>query len=108
VLCEEIRKVRDRGVTEQELIRAKNQALAYLATQAEGAESRMETNADHLMSYGRLKSKEELSAEINAVTVEAVNAVANRVFSGKPTLATAGSYRRAASYDNVLSLLNPN
>ena len=107
VLCEEINKVRDHGVTERELARAKNQQLVSLAEQAETTESRMQTMADQMTTFGRLQTTEEIGAQINSVTVETVNALARKIFSGKPTLASAGSYRRVASYENVVQLLNP-
>ncbi|HTK86015.1 MAG TPA: pitrilysin family protein [Patescibacteria group bacterium] len=107
LLCAEIVKMRDSGITEQELERAKKQALVQLAEMSSGTQSRMETMADQVTYFGRLQSNEEIAGQINAVTVEQVNAVAKRIFSGTPTLATAGSYRRAASYENVLNLLPP-
>ncbi len=105
VLCEEIRKLRDQGVTERELGRAKKQILVGMAELAESTESRMHMMATHLSAFGRILSREEIRQAVESVTLQSINDVARKILSGQPTLATVGPTRKAASYENVLKLL---
>ncbi|HTK86016.1 MAG TPA: pitrilysin family protein [Patescibacteria group bacterium] len=105
VLCDEIKKLRNDGVTERELARAKKQILVGMAEMAESTESRMHMMASHLSVFGRILSRDEIHRAVEGVSLQAVNDVARKILSSQPSLATIGPVRKAASYENVLKLL---
>jgi predicted Zn-dependent peptidase len=105
VLCDELKKVCQNGVTEQELERAKSQVKVSAARQDESMQSRMLRPAQALQYNGRLMTLEESVEKLDAVTVEDVKKVANEIFSSKPTLSTVGPGANIESYKKICSRL---
>ena len=79
-----------RGVTEDELRRAKAQLKASALMALESTGARCEQLAHQIATWGRVVPTEETVARINAVTAEEVAAVARRMFRARPTLAAIG------------------
>lgn len=105
VVCDEILKIRENVISDEELKRAKAQLKAGVLMSLEHPTARCEQNAAHLLTFGRLLEKEEILNKIAAVSVEDVRNLAKRIFSGKPSLASLGPVSRVMSYDDVVSAL---
>ena len=89
VTLEELRRVQH-DVTEEELNRAKAQLRASLLMSLESTGSRCEQLARQWQVHGRIIPTEETKQNIAAVTVADIQAVAAKIFRGKPTLAALG------------------
>ena len=86
---DELRKVQ-RGVTQDELNRARAQVKASLLMSLESTGSRCEQLARQIQVFGRPVPTAETVAKLNAVTAESVRRAAGRVFRAAPTLAAMG------------------
>ena len=104
-VCDEILKIRGDMISAEELDRAKAQLKAGVLMSLEHPTARCEQNAAHLLAFGRLLEKEEILNKIAAVSVEDVRTLAEKIFSGKPSLASLGPVSRVMSYDDVASAL---
>ena len=89
VTLEELRKVQ-RGVTQDELNRARAQVKASLLMSLESTGSRCEQLARQIQVFGRPVPTAETVAKLNAVTVDDVRRAARRMFRAAPTLAAMG------------------
>ena len=89
VTLDELRKVQ-RGVTQDELNRARAQVKASLLMSLESTGSRCEQLARQIQVFGRPVPTAETVAKLNAVTAESVRRAAGRVFRAAPTLAAMG------------------
>lgn len=78
----EIAALRERGITQQECQRAKEQLKGSMALALENTGYRMRRNATAEMYWGRLMPFEEVRERVNAVTVEQVHQVAGSLFAG--------------------------
>ncbi len=89
VTLEELRKVQSE-VGARELARARAQVKAGLLMSLESTGSRCENLARQLQVFGRVIPVPETVARIEAVTIDDIRRVAQRLFRAKPTLATLG------------------
>src|SRR4051794_9150845 len=89
VTLEELRKVQ-RGVTQEELNRARAQVKASLLMSLESTGSRCEQVARQIQVFGRIIPTEETVARLNAVGVDEISRAATRIFRAPPTLASLG------------------
>ena len=104
VLCAEIRRLPE-TLVEQEVARARNQIKASLLMSLESTGARAEQLAQQMLIFGRPLTIDELVARVEAVDVPTVSALAARIFSGRPTLATIGPIERLESYAQLESRL---
>ena len=104
-VCEEILKIRREPVTQEELVRAKAQLKAGVLMSLEHPTARCEQNAGHLLTFGRLLEKEEILNKIAAVSINDVQALAQKIFTRKPALASLGPVSHVMSYDDLVSAL---
>ncbi len=102
VLRAEIEKVQAK-VSEDEVKRARAQIKAGLLMSLESPGSRCAQSARQIMVYGRPLTVAEIIAKVDAVNADGICRVAQRIFSGKPTLAALGEGK---SLDGLQSLLN--
>jgi len=87
----ECRKVRDEGITETELQRAKNQFRGGIVMGQESMNSRMMRLGRSELVFGRVVPIDEILNKINAVTQESVLEVAHHLFDDeKFAVATVG------------------
>jgi predicted Zn-dependent peptidase len=82
----------------REIDRAKAQLKAGLLMSLESPGSRAEQLARQVLIFDRLVSPAELVAKVDAVTPEAVRALAERVLSGRPSVALVGAGRKGAAF----------
>ena len=97
VACDELKKSCS-GVTSEELNRAKNQFRAGLLMARENSSSVAEWMSRHLLIYGKYKLPDDIIKAVNAVTLEDIKRVANKLFGqNKITLAALGPTGQVAS-----------
>lgn len=88
---EEVIESTAKPVSDNELLRAKNQLKASIVMSRESTSSVAEWIARHIHVYGRYRTAEELLAEIDAITPETMQDIATRYVLGKePSLTLYG------------------
>ncbi len=102
-LCDEIKKMREEKVTDQELEDAKKAIAVGTIFSLETASSRMEQNAERFYFKGSAVEGKETLAKVNAVTKDDILDAAQRIFATKPTLAVIG--KANLRYDAVVKSL---
>ncbi len=90
VVREELTKVAESGISEEELVRGKGQLRGGLVLGLEDTASRMSRIGKAELVHDRLLSIDEVIARIDAVTLEEVRAVAAEVFARPEILAVVG------------------
>lgn len=83
IIGRELRKVKAKGVTRQELQRAKQMSRANILLAEESSSAQMGRLARNELYYGRQRSTAELLQKVSAVTLEDVRAVANEMFDAR-------------------------
>lgn len=79
------------GPAPAELSRAKAQLKAGLLMSLESSSARAEQMARHMLVHGRVIGSEELTAKVDAVSVEDVGDFAQRLLMSRPSVAVVGS-----------------
>jgi len=105
LLCDEMGKVGEE-VTSEEVERAKAQLKSSLLMARESTSSRCEQAARQLAVYGRSTSVEELIGKLDAVDKISVEAVAQRLFRGPPTLTALGPVTNLKVFDDITNRLS--
>lgn len=101
----ELRKIRDEGVSADELQRVKEQVKGGTLLDLEDTWSVASRNGSHMLHYGEVRSVEQAVAEIEAVTLDDVYRVAQRLLrSDGLHLALVGPLDDAAPFEQLLSL----
>jgi predicted Zn-dependent peptidase len=90
VVREELRKVADEGITEEELLRGQGQLRGGLVLGLEDSASRMSRIAKAELLYDELPSINEIIKRIDAVTLGDVHELARQLFTRKETLVVVG------------------
>lgn len=80
VICDEIRKISQDGITEQELTRTREQTKANILMSLESTVSRMNSLARGELFLGRVESPEEIIERYDSVRSEDVCRLANELF----------------------------
>lgn len=101
VTCDEIVKVMQDPISEAELNRAKAQIKAGILMSRESMLSRANRQAKHLINFGTAPDIAKLIAKVDAVTVYSVQKIAQRVFTGTPTLAALGPVKGLEDYEKI-------
>ena len=105
-LCDEIQGLSS-SLDEYDVKRARNQLKAATLMGLESTSSRCEQIAQQMLIFGRSMPLSEQIELIDAVDVPAVARVADRIFSGRPTLAAIGPVDSLMSYDDLCDRLAP-
>ncbi|MCB1497551.1 MAG: insulinase family protein [Bauldia sp.] len=105
VVVDELAQTID-DVSDKELKRARSQLRAGLLMTLESPAARAGQLARQLLLFGRIVSPEELIERIEAIGVDDLRALANRIFrSGPPTLATVGPTNGMMDRDAIAARL---
>ena len=104
VICGEITSVCGK-VTENELARAKAQLKSAILMALESSSSRCEQAARQLQIFGHTITIPEVIEKINAVSTDAVETVARRIFCSRPTIAAIGPTNKLDDYAHIENLL---
>ena len=105
VTCAELVKVMQDPISEAELHRAKAQIKAGILMSRESMLSRANRQAKYLINYHTAPDINRVIAQVDSVTVYSVQKAAQRIFSGKPTLAALGPLKGLESYDKIVKRL---
>lgn len=105
VICEEIVKVRNQKVGEHELLRAKNQLKASMLMSLESSSSSSEIFSRQQFLFNRFIPSEEMIAKIDAVSLDNIQEVANKLFASKPTYTLLGAIDKYLEYDKIEKLI---
>lgn len=98
-----VRDLKQTGITEAELNRAREQVKANVLMGMESTTSRMNLLARSEFYYGHIPTPEEISASYDAVTQDAVLELAQKTFDfGQISLSAVGCVRTARQYAGLL------
>ena len=95
VVREEFEKVRTAGITEPEMIRAKNQFRGSIIMAQESMSSRMNRLGKSEVYFDRVIPLDEVMADIDAVTLDDIRRVADHIFpadGAELTIASVGPF----------------
>lgn len=102
-VMEQVRTMAEKGVTDEELARARENIKGRLELSLEDSMSVANVYAAHETLYGEVKTPETIIAEIEAVTKEQVNAAAARYLDpAKVKMAALGPYDDVEPFDKSL------
>lgn len=94
----ELRKIRDKGVTSTELKRAKQMARVNILLSEESSSAQMTRIARNELTLGRQKYSDEVLAAVMAVTLEDIQETAREMFApGSLTMAALGPFEKGAA-----------
>ena len=105
VVCDVLRRVADEPLDDDEIVRARAQIKAGVLMSLESTSSRAERLARQLTVYGRTIPATEIAERIDAVSVEDVRRVSQRLLSSTPTIAALGPVSGLADYESVKARL---
>ena len=92
ITLNEFRKVREKGITDFELKKAKNKYLSKIAFSMENPRSRMSILGNYFTRKGEVLDIEKLKSEIKAVNLENINNYLNTEFL-EPNITILGNVR---------------
>jgi predicted Zn-dependent peptidase len=93
------------SVADDELKRAKAQIKAGILMSLESTASRCEQLARQILVFGRPLPPDEVSARVEAVDRDAIDATARRLFGRTPTFAALGPIARVQTFDEIVERL---
>ncbi len=105
VLCDEIGKIQQNIVSEEELSRAKSQIRAGLLMGRESMMNRANQQAKHLLHCNEIIDLDKKLSKLNAVSTENIRTMAQKVFVSKPTLAALGPLDKLEGYESLAKRL---
>lgn len=105
VVADEIKKVVQEKVNDNELKRAKMQLKASMLMALESSSSTAEVMARQNLIHGRIIETDEIIERIDAVTAEDIQKTVQTIFSTNPTYTLLGSLKKYPAYDELKHLL---
>jgi predicted Zn-dependent peptidase len=104
-ILEELVKVRDDGVSEDELARVKDRAEGGMALALEHSDGVAETYGGSLLHHGKVLTPEEELAKVQSVTADQVKAVAGELFRPERlNVAVVGPFKDGRPFEGILKL----
>lgn len=104
-IVEELRKLRDEGVPEEELQRTKDLRKGRLLMGLEDSRSVASWVGSQELTYGEIKTPEEVMAKIDEVTAPQVQELAEEIFqASKLSLALIGPYDDPTPFAELLKM----
>ena len=100
VVCDELSKLAA-DAADEEVVRARAQLKASILMSLESTNARCEQLAQQILIYGRPLSVAEVVGKIEAVGAADVRRLAERLVSGRPTLASLGPIGKVEVFDQV-------
>ena len=104
VICKQICQLPD-TLDDKEIDRARSQIKAATMMSLESTGSRCEQMAQQMLVFGYPLTTEEQIERIEAVDRLAIQQVAVRIFSGRPTIAAIGPMNQIMEYDRLVAAL---
>ncbi|HXV26744.1 MAG TPA: pitrilysin family protein [Candidatus Paceibacterota bacterium] len=104
-ILEELAKVREHGVTEEELARVKDRAEGGMALALEHSDGVAESYSESLLFHGQVLTPEEELAKVKAVTTGHIRKVAEDIFRPERlNLAVTGPFKDGHPFEGILKL----
>ena len=104
-ILQELRRLRDEGITAEELQRVKEQTKGGMLLGLETTGAVAARNGSHIARYGDIVPVEQVVAEIEAVTQEDILRVAQRLIRPEAlNLAVIGPYKSESAFRALLAL----
>lgn len=100
VLCEQIADM-GKGISDNELLRARNQQKADLLMARENPQTVATWIGRHLMMYGEYRNAKDIAERIDKVTKDDIVRVAQELAKSKLTVAALGDVSGVLSYDEL-------
>ena len=107
VICDEVRRIQNEHVSDEELARARAKVQAAIAREEEYVQERMVDAASEFQKHGRLHTQQEILDAIDTVTKQDIQDAARRIFASEPTISTVGPGRNMPRYDQIRQDLRP-
>ncbi len=105
VIMQEIQKIKDHGITADELQKAKDKSEGSLAIMLENSRAVAQTYAWPVLFENKVLTPEEELAKIKAVTAEEIQALANEIFrTDRLNLALIGPFKDSEPFKQLLTL----
>ena len=104
VMAQEFAAVASGAVTEEELARAKAATVSSILMNLESKAIVAEDIGRQILTYGERKAPSEFIAQVNALTVADVAAVAKKCVASKPTLCMVGDLSAAPRYEALKAM----
>jgi predicted Zn-dependent peptidase len=101
VLCEQIKKLTQSPVSDEEINRCKEQLKSSLLMSRESMMSRANHQAKNLIHFSEVLNIKDKIEKIEKVTKEDIIRVAQRIFSSDPTLSSLGPVKNLESFDDI-------
>ena len=105
VLCDELRNSPN-SISEKEINRGKAQLKTSLMMGRESAFRRCESAARQLLVFNRVIDPNEIIAEINSVSKDSVERIANYILSKPITISSIGPIKNLETLEKIQSRLN--
>ena len=103
-ICDEIKRL-SATLTDREIARARTQLKAGTLMSLESTGARCEQLGQQMLIFGHPLTTDEQIGKIESVDKDAVRDIAERIFSGKPTIATIGPVNQIIAYDELVAAL---
>ncbi len=94
--------VAQRGLTDEEISRAKGAVSGSLVLSQEDTGSRMTRIGKSELVYGQVMSFDEILREISEVTPEQIKEIARQILPVSPTLAVVGPFRSTSKFERLI------
>jgi predicted Zn-dependent peptidase len=101
VLCEQIKKLTQTQVSDEEIKRCKEQLKSSLLMSRESMMSRANHQAKNLIHFSEVLNIKDKIEKIEKVTKEDIIRVAQRIFTSDPTLSSLGPVKNLESFDDI-------
>ena len=98
VIANELKRVVQDGVSENELKKSKAQLKVGLLMGLESSYARAEQMARHMIAHGRIIEKEELISRVEAVNMEQIRSLAGTMLNQKPSVGVVGAGEKSKDY----------
>jgi predicted Zn-dependent peptidase len=80
LVFQEIRKIKDVGITESQLKAAKQQLMAQIAISTESPLNEMQAMGKSFLNFGRVDSIDEINDDIQKIDCNLLKHIANEIF----------------------------
>ncbi|MBI2068905.1 MAG: insulinase family protein [Candidatus Yanofskybacteria bacterium] len=104
VVMEELRKLKDKGVTPDELQRSKDQVKGSLSLFLEHSDNIANSYASSVLFENKVLTPEEKLDKINRVTVDEVSQIAKDIVNDNLNFALIGPFKDSEPFDKILKL----
>ena len=105
VVADEIKKICNEKISDEELLRVKTQIKASILMSMESSSAMAERLARQHLIFGRYITESEVVEKLENVNKEDILMVAQKVFSSKPTYALVGNIDKHISYEDICKKL---